>query len=193
MSALPRHQAIVDKLPRLQLGQMLVTRHLISQKQLEDALEHQRENGQRALLGETLKLSGMIAVLVATFGVVLTAWKPGAAREGGGGRAAAFGIAAGGLFGFAAVAFRGAITGLDDASFVMRATTVLAWSLGMQSVLLLAWMGLFDRGALTRSFGAWRGSIFAGFMGAFASQFWFIGFALTSAAATSPNRPRAMR
>ena len=38
MSALPRHQAIVDKLPRLQLGQMLVTRHLISQKQLEDAL-----------------------------------------------------------------------------------------------------------------------------------------------------------
>ncbi len=136
-----------------------------------------------ALLGETLKLSGMIAVLVATFGVVLTAWKPGAAREGGGGRAAAFGIAAGGLFGFAAVAFRGAITGLDDASFVMRATTVLAWSLGMQSVLLLVWMGLFDRGALTRSFGAWRGSIFAGFMGAFASQFWFIGFALTSAAA----------
>jgi type IV pilus assembly protein PilB len=61
MSALPRHQAIVDKLPRLQLGQMLVSRHLISQKQLEDALEHQRENGQRALLGETLVELGFVS------------------------------------------------------------------------------------------------------------------------------------
>jgi type IV pilus assembly protein PilB len=61
MSALPRHQAIVDKLPRLQLGQMLVTRQLISQKQLEDALEHQRENGQRALLGETLVTLGFVS------------------------------------------------------------------------------------------------------------------------------------
>jgi type IV pilus assembly protein PilB len=61
MSALPRHQAIVDKLPRLQLGQMLVARHLISQKQLEDALEHQRENGSRALLGETLVQLGFVS------------------------------------------------------------------------------------------------------------------------------------
>ncbi|MFN5495370.1 MAG: GspE/PulE family protein [bacterium] len=61
MSALPRHQAIVDKLPRLQLGQMLVSRHLISQKQLDDALEHQRENGQRALLGETLVTLGFVS------------------------------------------------------------------------------------------------------------------------------------
>jgi uncharacterized membrane protein len=29
---------------------------------------------------------------------------------------------------------------------------------------------------------AWRPSMFAGFMGAFASQFWFLGFAVTSAA-----------
>jgi len=61
MSALPRHQAIVDKLPRLQLGQMLVARNLISQKQLEGALEHQRENGQRALLGETLVQLGFVS------------------------------------------------------------------------------------------------------------------------------------
>jgi drug/metabolite transporter (DMT)-like permease len=33
-----------------------------------------------------------------------------------------------------------------------------------------------------KSFRAWKPSLFAGFMGAFASQFWFIGFALTSAA-----------
>ena len=28
----------------------------------------------------------------------------------------------------------------------------------------------------------WRGSLGAGFLGAFASQFWFLGFALTTAA-----------
>jgi type IV pilus assembly protein PilB len=61
MSALPRHQAIVDKLPRLQLGQMLVARNLISKKQLDDALDHQRQNGQRALLGETLVELGFVS------------------------------------------------------------------------------------------------------------------------------------
>lgn len=134
------------------------------------------------LLGETLAPLGMVAVVLATFGVVLTAWKPGAVREAGSVRATLFGIGAGAFFAFAAVAFRGAITTLGDADFVLRATTVLAWSLGLQSVLLLAWMAAFDRQALVKSFGAWRGSVFAGFMGAFASQFWFIGFALTSAA-----------
>ena len=47
---------------------------------------------------------------------------------------------------------------------------------------LLAWLAVFDRQAITASFGVWRTSILAGFLGAFASQFWFIGFSLTSAA-----------
>jgi drug/metabolite transporter (DMT)-like permease len=72
--------------------------------------------------------------------------------------------------------------GLDSGFFVIRATTTLAWSLGMQTGLLLIWMVLFDRPALVGSFKAWRQSIPAGFLGAFASQFWFIGFSLTSAA-----------
>jgi drug/metabolite transporter (DMT)-like permease len=35
---------------------------------------------------------------------------------------------------------------------------------------------------LTRSFSVWRVSLGAGFLGALASQFWVLGFALTSAA-----------
>ncbi|MFM2164224.1 MAG: Type traffic warden ATPase [Planctomycetota bacterium] len=54
MGALPRHQAIVDRLPRLQLGELLVARGVITPKQLNDALEHQKEKGHRRLLGETL-------------------------------------------------------------------------------------------------------------------------------------------
>ncbi len=60
MGALPRHQAIVDRLPRLQLGEMLIGRGLITPKQLGDALEHQKEKGHRRLLGETLVELGFV-------------------------------------------------------------------------------------------------------------------------------------
>ena len=60
MGALPRHQAIVDRLPRLQLGELLVARNIITPKQLGDALEHQREKGHRRLLGETLVELGFV-------------------------------------------------------------------------------------------------------------------------------------
>jgi drug/metabolite transporter (DMT)-like permease len=36
--------------------------------------------------------------------------------------------------------------------------------------------------ALRKIFGLWKPSMLAGFMGAFASQFWFLSFALTAAA-----------
>ncbi|TMJ83184.1 MAG: EamA/RhaT family transporter, partial [Alphaproteobacteria bacterium] len=35
---------------------------------------------------------------------------------------------------------------------------------------------------LRKILGLWKSSMFAGFMGAFASQFWFLAFALTAAA-----------
>ena len=60
MGALPRHQAIVDQLPRLQLGEMLVGRGRITPKQLSDALEHQGHMGHRRLLGETLVELGFV-------------------------------------------------------------------------------------------------------------------------------------
>jgi drug/metabolite transporter (DMT)-like permease len=52
----------------------------------------------------------------------------------------------------------------------------------LQTAILLVWMALFDRQALAGSFRVWRGSLGAGFLGAAASQCWFIGFSLTSAA-----------
>jgi drug/metabolite transporter (DMT)-like permease len=134
------------------------------------------------VLGDHLTLGAAAAILVATAGVVLMALKPGAQVGGAGLRPALLGIGSGAFFALAAIGFRGAILSLGDASFFLRATTTLAWSLGIQTVLLLAWMAAFDRPALTKSLGAWRESLFAGFMGAFASQFWFVGFSLTTAA-----------
>ncbi len=134
------------------------------------------------LLGDHLSIGTAFAIVIATCGVMLMAIKKGDKLTAAGLRPALFGIAAGGFFALAAVAFRGGIVGLGEQSFVLRATTTLVWSLGIQTLILLIYMIGFDRAALTGSIKAWRSSIFAGFMGAFASQLWFIGFSLTSAA-----------
>jgi drug/metabolite transporter (DMT)-like permease len=80
------------------------------------------------------------------------------------------------------IGYRGAILALDSGSFVMRATTALVFGLALQTLVLTAWMLLFDRRALAGSIHEWRSSLFAGFLGALASQFWFIAFSLTAAA-----------
>jgi drug/metabolite transporter (DMT)-like permease len=134
------------------------------------------------VIGDPLTLAKLVAIIVATAGVVILSVKPGTARGlVGDWGPVATGLLAGFLFGLSAIGFRGGILGLEG-SFLIRASTVLVVSLAMQTGMLLVWLLVFDRGALRASFGVWRASLAAGFLGAFASQFWFIGFSLTSAA-----------
>lgn len=135
------------------------------------------------LLGDALAPGAVLAMAVAVAGVLILSVKPGQgiARFFDGGPAA-LGLLAGLAFGVAAIGFRGGITSLPDGSFAARALTILALSLAIQAGLLLAWMAVADRRALAASFAVWRASLGAGFLGAFASAFWFIGFSLTSAA-----------
>ena len=81
-----------------------------------------------------------------------------------------------------AVGFRGAILSLGLPSYLMAATFTLAIGLLLQSVLLTAYLWLRDPKVLTAIMRAWRPSLFAGFVGALASQFWFLAFALATAA-----------
>ena len=134
------------------------------------------------VLGDAVTLIGALGCVIATIGVGLMSWKPGAASEAGSWKPAALGILAGAFFAMAAIGFRGGITNLAGGTFLVRASTTLALGLTIQTAVLVAWMLLRDRQALVTSLGAWRQSMFAGLMGAFASQCWFIGFALTSAA-----------
>jgi drug/metabolite transporter (DMT)-like permease len=48
--------------------------------------------------------------------------------------------------------------------------------------LLSAYLAWREPGVLPAIFRAWRRAGFAGFMGAIASQFWFLGFAIATAA-----------
>jgi drug/metabolite transporter (DMT)-like permease len=136
-----------------------------------------------ALLGDPLTPIMGAAILTATLGVLITSLKPcdgGAAIWSA--RPVLLGIAAGAFFALAATSFRGATLTLEPASFLVRATVTLTWGLAIQTALLLLWLVAFDRPALIGSFRQWRASLLAGFLGALASQFWYIGFALTSAA-----------
>lgn len=135
-------------------------------------------------LGDRLTALGLSGVVLATFGVVLLSWTSKTAGETrtGGLLPLLLGVASGALFALSAVGYRGGILHLDSGSFLIRATTTLAWGLGLQTVLLCIGLVLFDRAALKASFVHWRASVAAGFVGALASQFWFIGFAVTAAA-----------
>lgn len=131
------------------------------------------------LLAEPLGPARMAAITTATLGVVLMS---GVDWRNGGWRAAALGIAAGALFGLSAIGFRGAILALPHGDSITRAATILTLSLALQSALMLIWLALADRAALAGIVRHWRGSLGAGALGALASLFWFIGFALTAAA-----------
>jgi drug/metabolite transporter (DMT)-like permease len=136
-----------------------------------------------AVLGDPVTWPMLAAIAIATAGVILMSLKPG--TDPGRWRTAGpalTGLLAGALFGLAAIGFRGGILALPTGDFLIRATTTLALSLALQAAFLLLWMLAFDRTALIASFRVWRSSLGAGFLGAFASQFWFIGFSLTSAA-----------
>src|SRR5690606_32188968 len=74
------------------------------------------------------------------------------------------------------------IMALEANSFVIAASTTLVLGLVIQTVTLSLYLLVRDRDTLIAIFHAWRPSITAGFMGAFASQMWFLAFALESAA-----------
>ncbi|QCK88469.1 EamA/RhaT family transporter [Phreatobacter aquaticus] len=131
------------------------------------------------VLGDHLAATAWVAIIIATAGIVLMSWKPGAEMAV---RPAILGIASAALFGLAAVGFRGAIRSLEAESFITAATTTLAWGLGIQTLILTTYLLVTDRAGLMAIFRAWRPSIGAGFLGAFASQFWFLAFALETVA-----------
>lgn len=134
------------------------------------------------VLGDRLTAPGAGGVVIATMGVVLASMRGARDLTRDGAGPVLFGLAAAALFALSSIAFRGAILGFEGGSVPVRASAALTLALGLQTAILVAWMGLFDRPALRGSLLAWRPSLLAGLLGALGSQFWFLGFALTSAA-----------
>ena len=122
------------------------------------------------------------AILTATIGVLLVSWPRAAGGEAFTWKPALLGIGSGALFAIAAIGFRGGIRALDAPSFVVGATVTLVIGLIIQTAVLSSYLLVFDRKTLFAIFRLWRPSLLAGFTGAFASQMWFLAFAIETAA-----------
>jgi drug/metabolite transporter (DMT)-like permease len=133
-------------------------------------------------LGDHLTWLKVIAILIATAGVVVTALRPGAARELGSIKPTLQGLVAAAFFALSAVGFRGAIIVVPGVSFVTAASYTLVLALFVQTLVLTVYLLARAPKVLKDILTLWKPSMLAGFMGAAASQFWFLAFALTAAA-----------
>jgi drug/metabolite transporter (DMT)-like permease len=134
-------------------------------------------------LGDAVTPMMAAAIMIATAGVIIMSQRSGTwGAASGGWRPTVLGLSAGACFALSAIGFRGAILSLHDPSYAMAATFTMAAGLVLQAALMTLYLALRDRAVLAAIVVAWRPSVFAGFMGALASQFWFLAFALATAA-----------
>lgn len=132
-------------------------------------------------LGDKVTPLSAAAILIATVGVIVISLKSGT-NETRDMRSTVIGIFSGALFGLSAIGYRGAILSLNLPDLVMAATFTVAMGLVIQAAALSLYLALRDPKVLRAIARAWKPSLFAGFMGAFASEFWFLAFAITTAA-----------
>jgi len=132
-------------------------------------------------LGDSVTPLAGAAILIATAGVIVISLKPGAGQASTT-RSTLIGLGSGCMFALAAITFRGAILALQHPDFVLAATFTAAVGLVLQAALLSLYLALRDPQVLRAIARAWRPSLFAGFMGALASEFWFLAFAIATAA-----------
>jgi drug/metabolite transporter (DMT)-like permease len=133
-------------------------------------------------LGDHLTFLKVVAILIATIGVIITALRPGGEKNFADLKPTLIGLVAAAAFALSAVGFRGAIITLSGVSFVTAASFTLVLGLLLQTLVLTVYLLARAPKVLKAIIGLWRPSMLAGFMGAFASQFWFLAFALTAAA-----------
>jgi drug/metabolite transporter (DMT)-like permease len=133
-------------------------------------------------LGDHLTALKVLAILIATAGVLITALRGGGAKGFADLRPTLIGLASAAAFALSANGYRGAIITIEGTSFVTAATYTLVLGLFVQTLVLTIYLLARAPGVLKAILGLWKPSLLAGFMGAFASQFWFLAFALTAAA-----------
>ena len=133
-------------------------------------------------LGDHLTWLKVVAILIATVGVIVTALRPNSEKSFAELKPTIIGLVAAAAFALSAIGFRGAIITVQGVSFVTAASYTLVLGLFVQTVILTIYLLARAPEVLTKILGLWKPSLFAGFMGAFASQFWFLAFALTAAA-----------
>ncbi|MEM6382187.1 MAG: DMT family transporter [Pseudomonadota bacterium] len=138
------------------------------------------------LLAEWLSLLGLVAVLLGFAGVVLTRLghvdASRAAEAVRFGPAVWWGVAAGTLFAFASVGYRGASLSLGVDSVFVSAGWSLAAATLLQTVLMAVYLSWREPGTVTATLKQWRQSGLIALVGVSASIGWFTALTLQTAA-----------
>jgi drug/metabolite transporter (DMT)-like permease len=178
------------------LGQLAATAFMLAamkQRNFVIGVAYSKTDALQVALFGTLFLrelpgwATMLAMGLATAGVVLLSMPArGGAQAGGArawaGRAALFGLASGAGFALSAVGYRGAALQLPGVSPWLIGAWGVLFAQTLQSVLLGGWLAVKAPQALRATVTAWKISIVAGGAGALASLCWFTAFAMTTAA-----------
>src|SRR5438477_9855696 len=133
-------------------------------------------------LSDHLTWLKVAAILIATVGVIITALRPGGEKGFAELKQTIIGLVAAAAFALSAVGFRGAIITVPAVVFLAAAAYTLVFGRFVQTLVLTIYLLARAPEVLRKILGLWKPSMLAGFMGAFASQFWFLAFALTAAA-----------
>ncbi len=136
------------------------------------------------ILGDTVSLLGLFAILVGICGVLLLADPPeadGPWRQRILNRAVALGLLSGFFFGLSGVSYRGASLSLADGDTFYRASTAMAFVVVFQLISLAAWLHLREAGQIVAVFRAWRTVALVGLTSMIGTLCWFSAFTLQSA------------
>lgn len=139
------------------------------------------------ILGDELGLLPLIAIVVSAIGVMTLS--VGQTRvsvahlfSGLVEKPTLIGLLCGALLGSSVVFFRGAALALDYEHFVMAAAFTLAIAVVMQTVIMGAYLAIFERRTLVDVFIHWKWSLAVGVCGVLGSIGWFTAFTLQNAA-----------
>ncbi|MDT0682865.1 DMT family transporter [Roseicyclus sp. F158] len=133
-----------------------------------------------AILGDTLPLLAVLAILIGACGLVVLSLPERGLRPDG--RALMLGLASGAAFAVAGVSYRGATLALMDGSVALRAGVALTIVVVMQTAIMAAWFALSDRPQIVAVLRAWRPGLLVGLTSLAGSYCWFAAFAQMNAA-----------
>lgn len=139
------------------------------------------------VLGDTLSLGAIIAIVISVAGVMVLSAAHGRLTPrhliaGLGEKSALMGLACGAFLGASSIFYRGATLALGDGPAVMRAAFALAVATGIQVVVLGAWLAWREPGQITAVLRNGRTASLVGLAGVLASICWFNAFAVENAA-----------
>src|SRR5438270_862625 len=116
-------------------------------------------------LGDHLTLPKVLAILIATVGVVITALRPGGEKSFAELKPTIIGLGAAAAFALSAVGFRGAIIAVPGVSFVTAASFTLVLGLFAQTLILSIYLLWRAPKVLRAILGLWKPALRAGFVG----------------------------